>query len=468
MISGRSFANVCKWVFDPRYPEMNHFHYANSLDGDWVFVNGDYLEGLVQTLTGTKKFTFIIHNSDRSFGEQQLSRLLPHANQIYAINTTIRHPNLTTIPIGFVDNQLPFLSQFQRPNVERDIEIYGNFDVNTNPAKRAVCKDIFKDDPRVTWRTKVSVPEYYADLCRSKYVLCPDGTGTDTHRVYESILCGATPVVLRNSLSHLYEKLPVCIVDSWTDPFYEVLSKTPHFEVYEYLEKVSIIIPTYNRFKNVLNTIESAKAQTYPNTEIIVVNDCSTQPEYYTHTWEGVRIIHLPTNTQSTFGFPCAGYVRNQGIQVSTGKYIAFCDDDDIWFPKKLELQIRKMKETACKMSSTDGLNGAGVYDSTKTYPVYNAESCYQYIRDVFRQRGSSLLENGYPDIWTLDFIRIHNCVICSSVVMEKELLTKIGNMKHVTNGLEDYDCWLRALEHTNSVYVRDVCFYYDSLHGRS
>ena len=57
------------------------------------------------------------------------------------------------------------------------------------------------------------------DLCRSKFVLCPEGTGIDTHRVYESLYCGATPVVLRNSLSHLYERLPVCIVDKWTDPF---------------------------------------------------------------------------------------------------------------------------------------------------------------------------------------------------------------------------------------------------------
>ena len=38
--------------------------------------------------------------------------------------------------------------------------------------------------------------------------------------------------------------------------------------------------------------------------------------------------------------------------------------------------------------------------------------------------------------------------------------------MKCVQNGQEDYDCWLRALEHTNSVYVKDICFYYDAGHG--
>ena len=56
--------------------------------------------------------------------------------------------------------------------------------------------------------------------------------------------------------------------------------------------------------------------------------------------------------------------------------------------------------------------------------------------------------------------------MICSSVVIEKEILDKINNMTCVKNGQEDYDCWLRALQHTNSAYVKHVCFYYDAGHG--
>jgi hypothetical protein len=44
--------------------------------------------------------------------------------------------------------------------------------------------------------------------------------------------------------------------------------------------------------------------------------------------------------------------------------------------------------------------------------------------------------------------------------------MDKIGNMGNLHNGLEDYDCWLRALEHTDLVYVPDICFYYDGGHG--
>jgi glycosyltransferase involved in cell wall biosynthesis len=233
------------------------------------------------------------------------------------------------------------------------------------------------------------------------------------------------------------------------------------------MDLVSVVIPTYNRFKYLLNLIESIKSQTYPNIEIIVVNDCSTEKSYYEYAWEGINIIHLKENSKSIFGYACAGYVRNKGIEQAKGKYIAFCDDDDIWFPEKIELQIKHMKETGCKMSSTDGLIGQGIYDCNKIYPKYNAEYYYKTLQNIYKNKGSNLLDNGFPRVWDLNFLRVHNCIITSSLIIEKDILLKINKMKYVRNGQEDYDCWLRALEHTNCVYVKDICFYYDSGHGK-
>jgi len=232
------------------------------------------------------------------------------------------------------------------------------------------------------------------------------------------------------------------------------------------MDKVSVIIPTYNRFEYLLNTIKSVNEQTYSNIEIIVVNDCSTEKEYYEYDWNkhNIIIVHLEENSKKKFDFGGPGFVRNKGIEISTGKYIAFCDDDDIWFPQKIELQIKAMKETGCKMSSTDGLFGNGMYDSTKIYQKYNAEYYYSTLQSIYRNKGSHFLDNGFPKIWTFDFLNIHNCIICSSVVIEKDILDKIGNMNQVA--YEDYDCWLRALCYTNSVYIEDICFYYDGNHG--
>ena len=234
------------------------------------------------------------------------------------------------------------------------------------------------------------------------------------------------------------------------------------------MDKVSVIIPTYNRFKYLLNAIKSVKDQTYPNIEIIIVNDKSIEKEYYDYDWSSnnIKIIHLEKNSKEIFGYACAGFVRNRGIEISSGKYIAFCDDDDIWFPNKIEIQLKSMEETGCKMSSTDGLIGNGIFEPTKSYKKYNAEHFYNTLQRIYKRKNSNLLNNGFPKIWNLNFLRIHNCVICSSVVIEKTILNKINNMKNVRNGIEDYDCWLRALQHTNIVYVKDICFYYDNRHG--
>lgn len=237
MISGKSFADRCKWVYDPRYPERPVFSYARASDGDSVFVNGDYLDTFRRQIPvlSAKRFLIVVHNTDRSFGPHELASLTPVARHIYAINTTVRAPNLTTIPLGFVDRQLDFLSTLHPSTEERTIEIYSNFTVHTNYEKRNACRQAFENDPRVVVAENRTVPEYYADLQRSKFVLCPEGTGMDTHRVYEALLCGATPVVLQNSLSHLYERLPVCILASWSDPLSVPTSGTALFDVARFL-----------------------------------------------------------------------------------------------------------------------------------------------------------------------------------------------------------------------------------------
>ena len=229
--------------------------------------------------------------------------------------------------------------------------------------------------------------------------------------------------------------------------------------------KVSVVIPSYNRFKYLMNTIKSVKAQTHPNIEIIVVNDCSTQPEYTEYDWSslggsGVQIIHLAKNTKETFGYACAGFVRNQGIEKASGKYIAFCDDDDIWFPNKIELQLKAiMQNSGCKMSSTDGFVGEGVYVPGNNYQKMIAEYYFNGYKGLHH-------EKGIPATWNLALIKQNNWVVCSSVMIEKTILSQINNFQTLKNGDEDYDCWKRALEYTNCAYVNDICFYYDLAHG--
>jgi glycosyltransferase involved in cell wall biosynthesis len=230
------------------------------------------------------------------------------------------------------------------------------------------------------------------------------------------------------------------------------------------MEKVSVIIPTFDRFDFLLDAIKSVKSQTYSNIEIIVINDGSTQKEYYEYDWSGVIMIHLPQNTNVEFGYPSPGYVRNKGIEQSTGKYIAFCDDDDIWFPSKLELQINAMKRTGCKMSSTEGIMGHGKYNPAfhSQYKLMGSDPGVLRIRyNYFMRFNINLFIHGYPEVFNKEQVQNVYVLINSAVIIEKEVLDKINNFKNMKPPGEDYDCYLRALDHTNVVYVKDVCMYY-------
>jgi hypothetical protein len=202
-----------------------------------VFINGDHVSDFVQRMprVAFKKHVFVVHNSDEPFDEIKLRTLLPVAIHIYAVNASVRHPQLTPIPLGFADKQLQWASSFANTLIPRDIEAYANFLPHTNATKREECLVAIRGDPRVTIRSNLSMSDYHTDLCRSQFVLCPEGTGVDTHRFYEALLCGATPVVLRNSLAAFYSQYPVCIVDKWTDPYVHPPSKPVPFRAESYI-----------------------------------------------------------------------------------------------------------------------------------------------------------------------------------------------------------------------------------------
>lgn len=100
---------------------------------------------------------------------------------------------------------------------------------------------------------------------------------------------------------------------------------------------VSIIIPAYNAEKFIVQTIDSVKAQTYSNWELIIVNDGSKDNtlniiENYAQADKRISFITKPNSGVSD--------TRNIGIEKAQGDYIAFLDSDDIWLPMNLEKKI--------------------------------------------------------------------------------------------------------------------------------
>jgi glycosyltransferase involved in cell wall biosynthesis len=108
---------------------------------------------------------------------------------------------------------------------------------------------------------------------------------------------------------------------------------------------VSIIMPTFNRAKYILNAINSCINQTHKNIEVIVIDDCSTdKTEYVVKNIKDKRVKYYKNEKNS--GAPES---RNKGIKLSKGEYICFLDDDDIFYLTKIEKQLKKRKESKVK-----------------------------------------------------------------------------------------------------------------------
>ncbi len=105
---------------------------------------------------------------------------------------------------------------------------------------------------------------------------------------------------------------------------------------------VSVIIVTYNRANYLKEAIECVQAQTLRDTEILIVDDGSTDNTgeiIESYAKQDSRIQYL---WQKNIGTAGAG--RNRAIKLAKGKYIAFLDDDDRWLPEKIEKQVSYME----------------------------------------------------------------------------------------------------------------------------
>ena len=227
---------------------------------------------------------------------------------------------------------------------------------------------------------------------------------------------------------------------------------------------VSVIIPSYNRFEYLLNAVNSVKNQTYKNYEIIVVNDESSQKEYYEYAIEDINLINIKKKDYPDWG-GSRQPLRNIGAEIAKGEYLAFLDDDDMWMNNKLEVQINEMLKNNYLFSSTEGYYGDGVFDKNTSYELYNNEKFYKILKKKYRRSGF-LNQGKFPKVWNFDFISIHNSIILSSVIVEKKLFKRLGGFRGLPVRA-DHDCWLGLLKLTDLLYVDVPLFYYDGLHGK-
>ncbi len=180
---------------------------------------------------------------------------------------------------------------------------------------------------------------------------------------------------------------------------------------------VSVIIPTYNNGRFLPEAIESVFAQTVQPVEIIVVDDGSTDDTLERLRPYATRISYL---YQANQGVSAA---RNLGLREASGDFIAFLDSDDVWHPRKLEVQL----EVFGKRPDLGLLAAAGFQWPDSTFPHIRGEP------------ESSLRLISWAQLV------VKNRLVTSSVMIRTPILKCAGEFDTQMQSSEDRDLWLRV-----------------------
>ena len=189
---------------------------------------------------------------------------------------------------------------------------------------------------------------------------------------------------------------------------------------------VSVIIPTYNSAHYVTTAVESVLAQTVPATEIIVIDDGSTDAT------ESVLRRFRPAVSYIKQANGGVSRARNRGIAESQGRYIAFLDADDTWYPAKLEWQL----------------------EALRARPDHGA--CFSAFTRVDRNlTPQSVTRNSRGNV-TFDDLLLYGNVIgsLSSVIASRSLFERAGGFDPDLSQCADWDMWVRLAAFTDFLYL--------------
>ncbi len=179
---------------------------------------------------------------------------------------------------------------------------------------------------------------------------------------------------------------------------------------------VSIIIPTHNRRKTLARAVESIRSQTFPDWELLIVDDGSSDGTDRDWSDPGdSRIRYVRT------GHRGVSAARNLGIQQAKIPWISFLDSDDTWLPKKLETQLAALK------SHPDDL-------AVHSDEIWIRRGRRVNPKKIHRKYGGWVYRYSLP-----------RCVISpSSILLSRKLLDRCGGFDEDFPVCEDYELWLR------------------------
>lgn len=212
--------------------------------------------------------------------------------------------------------------------------------------------------------------------------------------------------------------------------------------------KISVIIPIYNSTKTLKRSLDSLASQDFSDFEVVITDDGSTDcPQALLSNIDGGMNIRYERYEHSGN----VALMRNRGLAVAQGQYIAVLDSDDWCCKERLGLQSKYLDENAdvdILGSWVTIVEERKVQDARHTEKLFNAERTRDEIIDECL--------NG-------------ECCIChSSIMMRREALEVLGGYDEALGICADYDLWLRALSRGMQIRVMPMKAVYRTVHDGS
>jgi len=158
----------------------------------------------------------ITHNSDYGI-DNNFFNILSKVKKQFSQNCHIQNNNLFPLPIGIENIQWfdhEILNKIRkRDDIKKEKQIYFFFNLHTHFSR----KDCFeKNKSKIEWNKSLSKEEYFIELKKHKYAICPRGNGLDTHRIWECLYLDVIPIMLKKDFINI-ENLPIIFIDDWSD-----------------------------------------------------------------------------------------------------------------------------------------------------------------------------------------------------------------------------------------------------------
>jgi GT2 family glycosyltransferase len=197
---------------------------------------------------------------------------------------------------------------------------------------------------------------------------------------------------------------------------------------------VSVVVATYNRPVLLAETLASIERQTYPELEIIVVNDAGSDVRDVVARFPRARLLDQPENRG-----PAAA--RNRGLADARGTFVTLFDDDDEMFPDHIAASANALLVSDLDVAYGQMINAFVVRDGTG-----------QYVIDALAGHDALL---DHADIqWA-------GALATTAVMFRRTLVERIGNVDESLVAAEDYEFWYRLAEEREWVRVPGITSLY-------